>query len=130
VTGEDGKVDEPAGAGTRGPSPPIDDMPWWDPAVDTSVDPDTDTVVVAGVPIGKGSRVELAPRLGGTDAQDMFLVGRRATVQAVVSDVDGGRHVAVTVDDDPAADLQTMQGRFRYFAPDEVRPLGARRAES
>ncbi|MFD0592868.1 hypothetical protein ACFQZ4_10180 [Catellatospora coxensis] len=35
-------------------------------------------------------------------------------------DVDGSTHLAVTLDDDPAADLQILQGRFRYFAPEEV----------
>jgi hypothetical protein len=106
------------------------EQPWWDPGEDSSVDPETDMVIVDGVPVSKGSRVELSPRLSGTDAQDMFLVGRRATVQAVVLDVDGTHHVAVTLDDDPGADLQTAQGRFRYFAPIELRPLSTSEAES
>jgi hypothetical protein len=87
-------------------------------------------VIVDGMPVRKGSRVELSPRLSGADAQDMFLVGRRATVQAVVLDVDGTHHVAVTLDDDPGADLQAVQGRFRYFAPIELRPLSTSEAES
>jgi len=94
--------------------------PWWDPAADGSVDPDTDSVVIDGVTVAKGARVRLAPRLSGTDAQDMFLVGMLATVQAVLRDVDGSTHVAVTVDDDPAAELQHVQGRYRYFAPEEL----------
>jgi hypothetical protein len=64
-----------------------------------------------------------------TDAQDMFLAGRAATVQAVLRDLDGGTHLAVTLDDDPGADLHMAHGRFRYFAPDEVEPLGARPEE-
>jgi hypothetical protein len=99
------------------------DAPWWDPAADAGFDPDTDSVLIDGVPISKGSRVQLAPRSSGTDAQDMFLAGLAATVQAVVLDVDGSQHVAVTLDDDPGAELQTAHGRFRYFAPDELRPL-------
>jgi hypothetical protein len=98
-------------------------LPWWDPAADASVDPDTDRVLIDGVSVGKGSRVRLAPRRSGTDAQDMFLAGRDATVQAVLSDVDGSWHVAVTVDDDPAAGLQYVQGRFRYFRPTELKPV-------
>ena len=35
----------------------------------------------------------------------MFLAGLTATVEAVFLDVDGDRHLAVTVDDDPAAEL-------------------------
>jgi hypothetical protein len=99
--------------------------PWWDPAADSSVDPDTDAIVIVGVKVAKGSRVRLAPRRQAADAQDMFLVGRTATVQAVVLDVDGEHHLAVTIDDDPAAELQTAHGRFRYFAPTEVEPLPA-----
>jgi hypothetical protein len=99
--------------------------PWWDPAADASVDPHTNSVLVDGVRIAKGCRVQVCPRRTGTDAQDMFLAGRTATEQAVLLDVDGSHHVAVTLDDDPGAELQTAHGRFRYFAPDELRPLTA-----
>ena len=58
------------------------------------------------------------------DAYDLFLAGREATVAAVLHDVDAGRHLAVTVDDDPGADLKAAHGRYLYFAPDEVEPLG------
>ncbi|WP_155375710.1 hypothetical protein [Catellatospora vulcania] len=94
--------------------------PWWDPGADSSVDPATDTVVIDGTPVGRGSRVRLHPGGRRSDAQDMFLVDRIATVQAVLLDVDGSTHLAVTLDDDPAADLQILQGRFRYFAPEEL----------
>ena len=42
---------------------------------------------------------------------------------AVVSDVDGGVHVAVVLLDDPAADLHDWYGRYLYFAPEELEPL-------
>jgi hypothetical protein len=58
--------------------------------------------------------------MGRADAQDMFLRGRTAVVERILTDVDGGTHLAVTLDDDPAADLNRATGRFRYFAPDEV----------
>jgi hypothetical protein len=76
-------------------------------------------VLVAGVPVAKGSHVVLRPGPGG-DVQDRFLAGMAATVQAVVHDVDGGVHVAVSVDGDPAAEMQLAHGRFRYFRPDEL----------
>ncbi|HEY0577078.1 MAG TPA: hypothetical protein VGD73_23490 [Pseudonocardia sp.] len=100
-------------------------VPWWDPGADTSVSPETDSVVVAGIHVANGSKVRLRPELKRSDAQDMFLAGRIATVRAVLSDVDGERHIAVTLDDDPGADLQNTHGRFRYFSPDEVEPLEA-----
>ncbi|MEN3534749.1 hypothetical protein AAH991_06525 [Microbispora sp. ZYX-F-249] len=84
--------------------------------------PEDDAVTVSGVRIGKGSRVRLRPGARRADAHDMFLTGRTARVEAVFLDVDGVRHLAVTLEDDPGSDLQREQGRFLYFAPDEVEP--------
>lgn len=103
---------------------PAELAPWWDPGADASVSPETDSVVVAGVPVARGSRVLLRPRSGRTDAQDMFLDGRVATVAAVLCSVDGEWHVAVTPDDDAdAAEIMIAHGRYLYFAPDELEPL-------
>ena len=99
------------------------DTPWWDPAADRSVDPERDRVPVDGVLVGAGSRVRLRPGKRRTDAQDIFLHGRTALVEAVLHDVDGGVHVAVTVDGDPGAELRRAQGRFLYFQPDELTPV-------
>ncbi|MEV4196534.1 hypothetical protein AB0J65_34880, partial [Streptomyces toxytricini] len=98
------------------------DTPWWDPAADTAA-PAPEPVVVGGVPVGPGSRVVLRPGLRRTDAQDLFLLGSTALVEAVLHDVDGAVHLAVTVDGDPGADVRRAQGRFLYFQPDEVTPL-------
>jgi hypothetical protein len=95
---------------------------WWDPDVDASVDPWTDTVWIAGVEVTKGTPVRLRPSQR-SDAQDMFLDGLSATVAGVFSDVDGDTHVAVTVDDDPATAELMWQGRYLFFHPDEVEPL-------
>ena len=57
------------------------------------------------------------------DAQDLFLIGREAIVEAVLHDVDGHVHVAVSPTSDPLADLQRNHGRFLYFAPDEIEPV-------
>jgi hypothetical protein len=107
-----------------GEEDPAELAPWWDPGSDTSVSPETDSVTVAGVPVARGSRVVLRPRRGRTDAQDMFLDGRTATVAAVLCNVDDEWHLAVTPDDDPeAAEVMLAHGRYLYFAPDEVEPL-------
>ena len=113
----------PAPGSDRGGAPP--DVPWWDPGVDASVSPETDTVRVAGVELARGSRVVLRPGARRADAQDMFLVGRAAVVQAVLTDVDDATYIAVTLTDDPAGDLLGSHGRFLYFAPDEVEPVDA-----
>jgi hypothetical protein len=53
----------------------------------------------------------------------VFLDGRTALVEAVLLDVDDACHLAVSLEDDPAADLNRWYGRYRYFSPDEVVPL-------
>ncbi|WP_445188283.1 hypothetical protein ACTXG6_14310 [Pseudonocardia sp. Cha107L01] len=97
--------------------------PWWDPAQDASVDPDTDSVLIGGQPVAKGSRVVLRPS-GHADAQDLFLDGMPALVEAVLNDVDGHVHLAVSLLDDPASEFQASHGRFRYFSPEEVEVAG------
>jgi hypothetical protein len=116
-----GRVADAAAGGDRLSTDP-GLVPWWDPGADRTVSPETDGVVVAGVTVAKGSRVCLRPGQRRADAQDMFLAGRLATVEAVFLDVDGNRHLAVTLDEDPAADLQRWHGRYLYFSPDEVEP--------
>ncbi|MFC8066026.1 hypothetical protein [Streptomyces sp. NPDC057293] len=110
----------PPDPGSAGPGGVRPGTPWWDPGADDSVDPATDHVLVDGHHVRAGSRVVLRPRLRHSDAQDLFLSGRRALVEAVLHDVDGGVHIAVTVEDDPGADIRREQGRYLYFQPDEV----------
>jgi hypothetical protein len=96
------------------------DVPWWDPEADASVSPDTDTVTVAGRRLARGSRVTLRPGARRADAQDMFLAGRPAIVEAVLLDVDDNPYLAVSLADDPDPELRAAHGRFLYFSPDEV----------
>ena len=100
------------------------DVPWWDPGSDTSVSPETDQVVIAGIAVARGSLVIMRPGARRADAQDLFLTGRAATVEAVLHDVDGKVHLAVRPAGDPAADLHARHGRFLYFGTDEVEPAG------
>lgn len=104
------------------PAGPRAGVPWWDPGADASVSPGTDFVLVAGQRVSRGSRVTLRPGARRADAQDMFLAGRGAFVEAVLLDVDDAAYLAVTLDGDEAADLQAAHGRFLYFAPDEIEP--------
>jgi hypothetical protein len=98
------------------------DRPWWDPEADAEVRPETDAVVINGVPVAKGSLVRVHPSRRA-DAQDLFFAGQVARVTAVLGDVDGAVHVALVLVDDPAADLHDWYGRYLYFAPDELEPL-------
>jgi hypothetical protein len=110
---------------------------WWAAEAAAPVSPETDSVLVAGTRIGRGSPVRLRPSRRA-DAQDMFLAGQEATVSAVHVDLDGETHVAVTLVgnallddallddallDDGAAELHDRYGRHLYFAPDELEPL-------
>jgi hypothetical protein len=101
------------------------ETPWWDPGADASVSPETDHVVIAGMRVARGSRVTMLPGARRADAQDLFLTGREATVQAVFYDVDGNVHVAVSPDRDDLADLQSSHGRYLYFSIDELKPASS-----
>jgi len=99
-----------------------DEVPWWDPAVDGDVQPETDVVMISGLPVSSGSLVRIHPSRRA-DAHDMFFADQEARVTAVHRDVDGNTHVAVVLRDDPAADMHEWYGRYLYFAPDELEPL-------
>ncbi|MEU1594784.1 hypothetical protein ABZ468_18385 [Streptomyces sp. NPDC005708] len=105
--------------GPAGSAPPE----WRDPVTATEATPVSDRIVVEGRSVGVGSRVRLKPGMRRTDAQDLFLRGRTARVEAVLNDVDDTVYLAVTVEDDPGADIRRVQGTFLYFRPDEVTPL-------
>ncbi|GAA4707483.1 hypothetical protein [Phytohabitans rumicis] len=79
-------------------------------------------VTVDGRRVARGATVVLRPGTRRADAQDMFLVGRTALVEDVLFDVDDRPYLAVTLTDDPGADVMRGHGRFLYFAPDEVEP--------
>ena len=81
-------------------------------------------MLIGGRPVARGSLVRLRPGARRADAQDMFLAGRTAEVQAVLTDVDDQPYLAVSLTDDPGADLRVAHGRFLYFMPDEVEAIG------
>jgi hypothetical protein len=89
------------------------------------VSPDTDSVTIGGRPIARGSLVRLRPGARRSDAQDMFLVGRIAEVQAVLHDVENNPYLAVSLYRQPDEDLRIAHGRFLYFMTDEVEPYEA-----
>ena len=84
--------------------------------------PEEASIAVAGVEVGKGTRVRLRPSRRA-DSMDFFLAGREARVEGVYSDVENESYIAVTLADDPTADLGAATGRFFYFYPDEIEPL-------
>jgi hypothetical protein len=109
-----------AGPAFAGDQPTGDD--WWVAEAAAPVSPETDAVLVAGTRVTRGSLVRLHPSRRA-DAQDMFVAGLEARVSAVHVDLDGQTHVAVSLVDDPAAELHDWYGRHLFFAPDELEPL-------
>jgi hypothetical protein len=99
-----------------GPAP----QPWWDPDAEALVDPWTERAAVSGGEASAGSKVVLRPGHRRADAHDLFLAGMAATVAGVFRDAEGELHLAVTVDDDPANEALSWQGRYLFFRPDEV----------
>ena len=91
-------------------------FPGGIPPPTPSVDPGADSVVVRGVEVQKGTCVRLAPS-HRADAQDLFLRDLTATVAGVFLDVDGARHVAVTLDDDPAGSRTGLAGPVPVLPP-------------
>jgi hypothetical protein len=85
--------------------------------------PEKSAVQIGGHAVSRGARVRLAPKRSA-DSMDFFLAGRSARIEAVHHDVEDKVYVAVTVDDDPAADIQGRVGRFFYFYPDELELIG------
>ena len=127
TSGQPGASGRPGRSAGQAPRPEAAEpaAPWWDPDADASVSPDTDTVTIGGQQIGRGARVRLRPGARRADAQDMFLAGRIAEVQAVLYDVEDNPYLAVSLADVPDEDLRIAHGRFLYFSTDEVEPGGA-----
>jgi hypothetical protein len=98
-------------------------LPWWEPAVDEQYNPYTDSLVIGGKTVTAGTAVRLRPSRRA-DAHDMFLSGMAATVAGIYTDVDDEIMVAVTVDDDPAAEALAWQRRGLFFHPDELEVVG------
>lgn len=73
-----------------------------------------------------GDRVCIRPR-ARADILDMALEGKSATIETIEQDFEDRVYLALTIDDDPGADLgqARMIGHRFFFAPDEVEPLSA-----
>jgi hypothetical protein len=69
----------------------------------------------------EGTRVVVRPGKNA-DSFDLLLAGKRATVAKVERDLEGRVYCAVTIDDDPGADLGAtgMPGHRFFFRPDEL----------
>lgn len=78
----------------------------------------------AAAQLAVGERVRIHPRAGG-DIMDIALCGRVAVIASIERDFEGRAHVAVTLEDDPGADLGAVgfPGHRFFFSPQELEPL-------
>jgi hydrogenase maturation protease len=83
-----------------------------------------DRVVIAGVELKRGDRVQLLPHKGG-DILDIALHGQTATIEAIEQDYEGKAHLCVVLDDDPGRDLGLLRqpGHRFFFDSSEVEPI-------
>jgi hypothetical protein len=88
-------------------------------------EPGDETVVIAGVPVRRGTPVRVHPK-GRADVWDDFVNGMRGRVCAVHTDFDGKRYVGVVFDGDPAGDLHEWYGRSFFYGTEEIEPLSER----
>jgi hypothetical protein len=72
-----------------------------------------------------GTRVRLRLGRRRSDAQDMFLDGRTATIEEEREDFEGNRWIGVLLEEDPATELHRWHGRHLWFHADEIEPLEA-----
>jgi hypothetical protein len=98
-------------------------MSEWDPFAER---PSIDSVQVGGAELRLGDRVRLWP-LGRADILDLALEGKAATIEAIEQDFEDRIYLAVTVDDDPGADLGRLRqpGHRFFFGVEEVEPIRA-----
>ncbi len=76
--------------------------------------------IVDDILYSKGDKVRLKLGKRRSDAADVFLNGRIATIEVIHTDYDGKIYVGVTMDDDPGQDMLRELGIYRFFSPDEV----------
>ena len=76
--------------------------------------------MVDGILYSKGDKVRLKLGQRRSDAADMLIDGRIATIEIIYTDYDDKVHIAVTMDDDPGQDMLRDLGIYRFFSPEEV----------
>jgi hypothetical protein len=76
--------------------------------------------MVDGTLYSKGDKVRLKLGKRRSDAADMLLTNRIATIEIIYTDYEDNVHFAVTMDDDPGQDMLRDLGIYRFFSPDEV----------
>lgn len=78
---------------------------------------------VNGITYCKGDVVQLHLGQRRSDAMDILLDKKMATIEIIYEDYDDNVHLAVTMNDDPGQDMAREFGRYLFFSPNEVKHL-------
>ncbi|MDQ6843720.1 MAG: hypothetical protein M3Z92_05100 [Bacteroidota bacterium] len=76
--------------------------------------------IVDGIEYRKGDEVRLKLGQRRSDAMDMLLDNKIATIEIIYIDYEDKVYLAVTMNDDPGQDMARELGRYLFFSPDEV----------
>ncbi len=80
-----------------------------------------DTIkIIDGIQYRKGDKVRLRLGQRRSDAIDMLMDNKIATIEIIYTDYEDKFHLAVTLDDDPGQDMRRELGLYLFFSPDEV----------
>lgn len=99
-------------------------VPKWEPSPEKR---ELERTLAAGIELKPGDRVVLHPK-AKADIFDIVLAGKTATIAGIEQDFENRIHLAVTIDDDPGADMAQFGHRF-FFSLEEVEPLPSTPAE-
>lgn len=78
---------------------------------------------INGIEYHKGDKVWLRLGKRRTDAIDMLMDNKIATIETIYTDYEDQFHMAVTLDEDPAQEMRRDLGLYLYFKPDEVEKI-------
>lgn len=76
--------------------------------------------MIDGILYSKGDKVRLKLGHRRSDASDILINGRIATIEIIYTDYEDKVHIAVTMDDDPGQDMLRDLGIYRFFNADEI----------
>lgn len=78
---------------------------------------------INGISYRKGDVVQLKLGQRRSDAMDMLLDNKLATIEIIYEDYDNKIHLAVTINDDPGQEMAREFGRYLFFSPEEVKHI-------
>ncbi len=76
--------------------------------------------IVDGIEYRKGDTIRLRLGKRRSDAMDILIDNKLATIEIIYIDYEDKVYLAVTMNDDPGQEMARELGRYLFFSPDEV----------